>query len=52
MSRTDLDTKTGKFVSSRPGRDGVQCGHKGLYWFGQKCPYVRWILLLLVLPCT
>jgi hypothetical protein len=27
-------------------------GCDSLYWFGQKCPYVLWILLLLVLPCT
>jgi hypothetical protein len=52
VSRTVLDTKTSKFVSARLGPDGVQCGHKGLYWFGQRCPYVQWILLLLVLPCT
>jgi hypothetical protein len=47
-----LDTKMSKFVSARLDPDGVQCGHKGLYWFGQKCPYVQWILLLLVLPST
>jgi hypothetical protein len=52
MSRTTLDTKTSKFVSTRLGPDGVQCEHKDLYWFGHKCPYVQWILLLHVLPCT
>jgi hypothetical protein len=52
VSRITLDTKTSKFVSAHLGPDGVQCGHKGLYWFGQKYPYVQWILLLLVLLCT
>jgi hypothetical protein len=52
VSRTVLDTKTSKFVSVHLGPDGVQCRHKGLYWFGQRCPYVQWILLLLVLPYT
>jgi hypothetical protein len=28
----------------------VQYGHKGLYWFRQKYPYVQWVLLLLMLP--
>jgi hypothetical protein len=41
-----------EFVSMRLGPDGVQSGHKGLYWFRQECPYVQWVLLLLVLPCT
>jgi hypothetical protein len=39
-------------VSARLGLDGVQSGHKDVYWFGQKWPYVQWVLLLLVLPCT
>jgi hypothetical protein len=52
VSRTALDTKTSEFVSARLGLDGVQYGHKGLYWFGQRFPYVQWILLLLVLPYT
>jgi hypothetical protein len=52
LSRTALDTKTSEFVSVSLDRDGVQCGHKGLYWFRQECPYVQWILLLLMLPCT
>jgi hypothetical protein len=30
----------------------VQSRHKGVYWFGQEQPYVQWLLLLLVLPCT
>jgi hypothetical protein len=30
----------------------VQSAHKGVYWFGQERPYVQWIRLLLVLPCT
>jgi hypothetical protein len=47
-----LDTKTSEFVFARLGLDGVQCEHKSLYWFGQKYPYIQWILLLLVLPCT
>jgi hypothetical protein len=34
------------------GPDGVQSGHKGVYWFGHERPYVQWILLLLVLPYT
>jgi hypothetical protein len=25
---------------------------KGVYWFGQEWPYVQWVLVLLVLPCT
>jgi hypothetical protein len=36
----------------RLGPDDVQSGHKGVYWFGQEWPYVQWILLLLMLPCT
>jgi hypothetical protein len=47
-----LDTKMSKFASVRLGSDGVQYGHKGLYWCGKKCPYIQWILLLLVLPYT
>jgi hypothetical protein len=50
--RTALDTKTSEFVSTCPGPDGVQRRHNGLYWFGQKYPYVEWILLLFVLSCT
>jgi predicted acetyltransferase len=34
------------------GPDGVQCGHEGLDWFRQECPYVQWVLRLLELPCT
>jgi hypothetical protein len=34
VSRTALDTKTSTFVSARLGPDGVQYGHKGLFWFG------------------
>jgi hypothetical protein len=41
-----------EFVSMHLGQDGVQCGHKGLYWFGQKYPYIQWMLLLLMLLCT
>jgi hypothetical protein len=41
-----------EFVSADLGPDGVQSGHMGLYWFGHEWPYVQWILLLLVLPCT
>jgi hypothetical protein len=41
-----------KFVSARLGLDGVQSGHKDVYWFGHERPYVQWVLLLLVLPYT
>jgi hypothetical protein len=34
------------------GLDGVQSIHKDVYWFGHEQPYVQWVLLLLVLPCT
>jgi hypothetical protein len=44
--------KMSEFVSTRLGPDGVQNGHKGLYWFGQEWPYVQWILSLPVLLCT
>jgi hypothetical protein len=47
-----LDTKMSEFVYARLGLDGVQCGYKGLYWFKQKHPYVQWMFLLLMLPCT
>jgi hypothetical protein len=30
----------------------VQSEHKDVYWFRQERPYVQWIQLLLVLPCT
>jgi hypothetical protein len=43
---------TSKFVSARLGLDGVQSGHKDVYWFGHERPYIQWVLLLLVLPCT
>jgi hypothetical protein len=36
VSRTALDTKMSKFVFMRLGPDGVQCKHKGLYWWGYK----------------
>jgi hypothetical protein len=41
-----------EFVFVRLGPDDVQSRHKGVYWFGQEWPYVQWILLLLMLPCT
>jgi hypothetical protein len=44
--------KTSEFVYVCLGLDGVQCRHEGLEWFGQECPYVQWVLRLLVLPCT
>jgi hypothetical protein len=30
----------------------VQRGHKDIYWFGHKQPYVQWVSLRFVLPCT
>jgi hypothetical protein len=30
----------------------VQSRHKDVYWFGHEWPYVQWVLLLLMLPCT
>jgi hypothetical protein len=51
VSRTALDIKTSEFVFAHLRLDGVQCIHKGLYWFRQRFPYIQWILLLLVLPC-
>jgi hypothetical protein len=30
----------------------VQSGHKDVSWFGHERPYVQWVLLLLMLPCT
>jgi hypothetical protein len=47
-----LDRATSEFVSARLGPNSVRSGHKGVYWFGQEWPYVQWILLLFVLPCT
>jgi hypothetical protein len=41
-----------KFVSAHLGLDGVQSGHKDVYWFEHEWPYVQWVLLLLVSPCT
>jgi hypothetical protein len=41
-----------EFVSAHLGLGGVQSRHKGVYWFGQERPYVQWVLLLLMLPCT
>jgi hypothetical protein len=46
------DRATSKFVFARLDPDGVQSGHKGLYWFRQELPYVQWVSLLLVLLCT
>jgi hypothetical protein len=47
-----LNKATSKFVFMRLGLDGVQSGHKDVYWFGHERPYIQWVLLLLVLPCT
>jgi hypothetical protein len=41
-----------EFVSARLGLDGVQSGHKDVYWFGHEWPYVQWVSLRLVLLCT
>jgi hypothetical protein len=30
----------------------VQSGHKDVYWFGHERPYVQWVSLRFVLPCT
>jgi hypothetical protein len=43
---------TSKFVSARLSLDGVQSGHKDVYWFGHERPNVQWVSLLFVLPCT
>jgi hypothetical protein len=36
-----LGRATSEFVSARLGPDGVQSGHKDLYWFGQEWPYIQ-----------
>jgi hypothetical protein len=41
-----------EFVTVHLGLDGVQSGHKDVYWFWQERPYVQWVLWLLVLPYT
>jgi hypothetical protein len=30
----------------------VQSGYKDVYWFGHERPYVQWVSLRFVLPCT
>jgi hypothetical protein len=30
----------------------VQSEHKDVYWFGHERPYVQWVSLRLMLPCT
>jgi hypothetical protein len=30
----------------------VQSGHKDVYWFGHERPYIQWVSLWFVLPCT
>jgi hypothetical protein len=30
----------------------VQSGHKDVYWLGHERPYVQWISLRFVLPCS
>jgi hypothetical protein len=30
----------------------VQSGHKDVYWFGHERPYVQWVSMRIVLPCT
>jgi hypothetical protein len=30
----------------------VQNRHKDVYWFGHERPYVQWVSLRIVLPCT
>jgi hypothetical protein len=52
LENRGLNRTTSKFVSARRGLDGVQSGHKDVYWFGHERPYVQWVLLWLVLPCT
>jgi hypothetical protein len=47
-----LNRATSEFVSARLDPDGVQSGHNDVYWFGHERPYVQWVLLRLVLPCT
>jgi hypothetical protein len=47
-----LNGATSEFVSERLDPDGVQSGHKDIYWFGHERPYVQWVLLRFVLPCT
>jgi hypothetical protein len=43
---------TSEFVPMRLGPDGVQSGHKDVYWFRHERPYIQWVSLRFVLPCT
>jgi hypothetical protein len=47
-----LNRATSKFISARLDLDGVQYGHKDVYWFGHERPYIQWVSLWFVLPCT
>jgi hypothetical protein len=47
-----LNRATSEFVSVRLDPDGVQSGHKDIYWFGHERSYVQWISLRFMLPCT
>jgi hypothetical protein len=43
---------TSEFVSARLDPNGVQSGHKDVYWFKHKWPYVQWVSLRFVLSYT
>jgi hypothetical protein len=34
-----------EFVTVHLGLDGVQSGHKDVYWFWQERPYVQWVFV-------
>jgi hypothetical protein len=47
-----LNGVTSEFVSARLDPDGVQSRHKDVYWFRHERPYVQWVSLRFMLPCT
>jgi hypothetical protein len=47
-----VNSVTSEFVPVRLGPNYVQSGHKDVYWFGHERPYIQWVSLRFVLPCT
>jgi hypothetical protein len=43
---------TSEFIYVHLGLDGVQSEHKDVYWFKHEWPYVYWVSLQFMLPCT
>jgi hypothetical protein len=47
-----LNRVTSGFISAHLVPDGVQTKHKDVYWFRHERPYIQWVSLRFMLPCT